>query len=189
VVYVERGGRITPREFAQYLAAELANLQQRYPRRAPALADATELARWRQAAELRVLAGDGAELIGDEQAPWAVAYAERLLPLMPSAGGRCIQVVAVDALDEAVDGLAPHAAFLQTVGVAVAPARLYALAERLAGVGVTRIAALGAMASPEAGWHHDGGFNLLGLVRMVEIDQAAERAAERLAPYAQEEGS
>ena len=33
VFYVERGGKVTPREFAQYLASELANLEKRFPRR------------------------------------------------------------------------------------------------------------------------------------------------------------
>ena len=47
-----------------------------------------------------------------------------------------------------------------------------------------RISAIGAMSSPEAGWHHDGRFNLLDLVRMVEIEQSAEIAADPLAPYA-----
>ncbi|HZY16517.1 MAG TPA: acyl-CoA reductase, partial [Ramlibacter sp.] len=57
--YVERGGRVAPRVFAQYLAAELANLQQRFPRRALALEEAAGLAGWRQAAELQALARAG----------------------------------------------------------------------------------------------------------------------------------
>ena len=92
----------------------------------------------------------------------------------------------MDALETAIPLLAPHAAFLQTAGVAAEPRELYRLAERLGSVGVTRIAALGAMTAPEAGWHHDGRFNLLDLVRMVEIEASAERAADALAPYAQE---
>ena len=56
--------------------------------------------------------------------------------------------------------------------------------ELLGAAGVTRISAIGAMSSPEAGWHHDGRFNLLDLVRMVEIEQSAEIAADPLAPYA-----
>ncbi len=187
VVYVERGARVPPREFAQYLAAELANLQRRFPRRALSLEEAAGVAAWRQAAELRALAGGGAELFADESSAWAVAYADEPLPLAPSAAYRCVQVVAVDALEQAIARLAPHAAFLQTAGVAVAPGELYALAERLGQAGVTRVAALGAMTAPEAGWHHDGGFNLASLVRMVEIEQSAERAAERFAPYAQED--
>ncbi len=188
VVYVERGARVPPRAFAQYLAAELANLQRRFPRRALSLEEAAAVAAWRQAAELRALGDEGAELFTDEEsAAWAVAYADGPLPLAPSAAYRCVQVVAVDTLEQALERIAPHAAFLQTAGVAVAPGELYALAERLGRAGVTRVAALGAMTAPEAGWHHDGGFNLASLVRVVEIEQSAERAAERFAPYAQED--
>jgi hypothetical protein len=185
--YVERGGKVEPRQFAQYLAAELANLQQRFPRRALALEEAAGLAGWRQSAEVRALADDGCELIGAPEAPWCVAYSERAQPLAPTGGGRSIQVSAVDALEDVVALVAPHARFLQTVGLACDPGQLYRLGEQLGRVGVTRICALGAMTAPEAGWHHDGRFNLADLVRMVEIEASAERAADRMAPYAQEQ--
>ncbi|GAB3776381.1 acyl-CoA reductase [Ramlibacter monticola] len=185
--YVERGGKVAPRAFAQYLAAELANLQQRFPRRALALEDAAAIANWRQAAELRSLAGEGCELLGDADAAWCVAYSDTPQPLAPTGGGRGIHVSEVDALEDVLPLAAPHARFLQTVGLACEPERLYALGEALGRVGVTRICALGAMSSPEAGWHHDGRFNLADLVRMVEIEGSAERAADRCAPYAQEQ--
>lgn len=185
--YVERGGRVAPREFAQYLAGELASLQRRHPRRALALEDAQAIAGWRQSSELRALAAAGAELLGDEHAAWAVAYAEAPQPLAPTAGHRCIQVVAVDCLDDVVALIEPHASFLQTAGVAAEPAELFRISALLGRAGVTRVAAIGSMTAPEAGWHHDGRFNLLDLVRMVEIEQSAERAADRLAPYAQED--
>lgn len=185
--YVERGGKVAPREFAQYLAAELANLQQRFPRRALALEEAAAVGGWRQAAELRALAGADVQVLGDADSAWSVAYADQPQALAPTGGGRSIVVSAVDALDDAVGLVAPHAAFLQTVGIAAEPRELYRLGERLGTAGVTRICALGAMTSPEAGWHHDGRFNLLDLVRMVEIEASAERAADALAPYAQEQ--
>lgn len=192
-VYVERGAALSPRDFAQHLAAELSNLGHRYPRRALMLEEAEAVAAWRRAAEWRALvitdgSGAGDELLGDEAASWAVAYSERPQPLAPTAGQRCVQVSAVDALDDVLPMLAPHAPFLQTVGLATSPAELYRLGEALGRVGVTRIAPLGGMTQPEAGWHHDGRFNLADLVRMVEIEQAAERAADALAPYAQESG-
>lgn len=184
--FVERGARVAPREFAQYLAAELHGLQQRFPRRALALEDAQALAGWRQSHELRGFADANVEVLGDAQAAWCVAYHDRALGLAPSAGARSILVSAVDSLDEVAALVAPHARFLQTAGIAAEPRELYRLAEALGRAGVTRVCALGAMTAPEAGWHHDGRFNLLDLVRMVEIEHSAERAADALAPYAQE---
>jgi hypothetical protein len=185
--YVEHGGRVDPRTFAHYLAAELANLQRRFPRRALALEEAAAISGWRQSAELRSLDDKGAELMGAEDAAWHVAYSDTPQPLSPTGGGRSILVSAVDTLDAVLPLVAPHARFLQTCGIAAQPQQLFRISEALGRAGVTRICALGAMTAPEAGWHHDGRFNLADLVRMVEIEQSAERAADRLAPYAQEE--
>ncbi|NBW80094.1 MAG: acyl-CoA reductase, partial [Betaproteobacteria bacterium] len=60
---------------------------------------------------------------------------------------------------------------------------LQLLAEPLALAGVTRLCALGSMTSPEPGWHHDGRFSLLDLVRMVDLEASAESAAESYASY------
>ncbi len=186
VFYVERGGKVSPHEFAQHLASELANLQHRFPRRALALEDAAAVAGWRQAGELQSLSADGGvELIGVDGADWGVAYADQPRTLAPTALNRSIQVVAVDRLDDVVGQVEAHRPFLQTAGLAVAPHDLFRLSELLGAAGVTRIAAIGSMTSPEAGWHHDGRFNLLDLVRIVEIEQSAELAADRMAPYAQ----
>lgn len=185
--FVERGGKVAPREFALYLAAELGNLQRRFPRRALALEEAASVAGWRQSAELRTLAGEDHVLMGADDAAWGVAYSDAPQGLAPTGGGRSILVCAVDSLDEVVPLVAPHARFLQTAGIACEPRDLFRLSEALGRAGVTRIAALGAMTAPEAGWHHDGRFNLADLVRMVEVEASAERAADRLAPYAQED--
>ncbi|MCC2673548.1 MAG: acyl-CoA reductase [Ramlibacter sp.] len=184
--YVQKGGKVTPRDFAQYLAAELGNLQRRFPRRALALEESAGIAGWRQAAELQSLADGGVELLGAPDAAWSVAYSDAPQPLSPTGGGRSIFVSAVEALDEVVPLIAPHARFLQTIGIAAEPRELHRMADVLGEAGVTRICALGAMTSPEAGWHHDGRFNLLDLVRMVEVEASAERAADALAAYAQE---
>ncbi|HEX2547630.1 MAG TPA: acyl-CoA reductase [Ramlibacter sp.] len=179
--YVQRGGRVTPRDFAGYLAAELANLQARFPRRALAFEEAAAVSGWRQSAELRALSDPGTALIGD------VVCIDGAQPLAPTAGGRSVVVSAFDQFEDIVTLVAPHARFLQTAGVAAPPRELLRLAGLLGAAGVTRICALGAMTSPEAGWHHDGRFNLLDLVRMVEVEASAERAADRLARYAQED--
>jgi hypothetical protein len=186
VVYVERGAAVSPRDFAGYLAAELANLQHRFPRAALGLQDAAAVARWQQGVEWQALsaAGDGDTLVSAPGAEWSLAYGDGLRPLAPTALHRTIQVVGVDSLDEVVPVLAQQGRYLQTAGLATSPERLYRLAALLGAAGVTRISAIGSMSTPEAGWHNDGRFNLLDLVRMVEIEQSAELAAQPLAPYA-----
>ncbi|AMJ63227.1 acyl-CoA reductase [Bosea sp. PAMC 26642] len=182
MLFVERGGRVSPREFAAYVAHELASISRKHPRGPLSIAEASGVALWRNAEELRVLAG-ARELLGDPADDWAVVCVDGPEALSPSALGRTIKIVAVDTLAEAVALVAPHRRFLQTAGVAAAPEELFHLANLLGQAGVTRIAAFGAMTSPEAGWHHDGRFNLLDLVTMTEIEQSAEAAAEGFAPY------
>ena len=72
---------------------------------------------------------------------------------------------------------------LHTIGVAVSPKELFQISEMLGKIGVTRICALGSMVSPEAGWHHDGRFNLLDLIRLTEIENSAEVSAELYSSY------
>jgi len=181
--YVARGGRVTPREFAQQLAGELAALQHKFARRVLSLEEAASVAGWRQSQEMKSFSQAGVELLGDAAAPWSVAYAEQATALQPCALNRTLQVQAVDRLEDAVPLLAAQRDYLQTVGLAAAPQQLQALAELLGQAGVTRICALGSMTAPEAGWHHDGRFSLLDLVRMVELEASAENAAEAFAPY------
>ena len=186
VFYVERGAPVSPRAFADYLAAELANLQRRFPRRALELEEGAVVARWQQSVEW---AQPSHSLIGPADAAWSVAYcddagADGIPPLTPTALHRSISVVAVQSLESVIAVVAQQRDFLQTVGLAASPERLYALASQLGAAGVTRIAAIGSMSMPEAAWHHDGRFSLLDLVRMVEIEQSAELAAQPLAAYA-----
>lgn len=185
VFYVERGAPVPPRAFADYLAAELANLQRRFARRPLDLEEGAAVAKWQQAVEWRGLSGDAENLlIGPMDAPWRVAYSDSLQPLAPTALYRTIAVVGVDSLDAVVPVVAAQREFLQTAGIAAGPEELYRLAGLLGAAGVTRISAIGAMSMPEAGWHHDGRFNLLDLVRMTEIEQSAEIAAQPFAWYA-----
>ncbi|KGH04674.1 acyl-CoA reductase [Comamonas thiooxydans] len=181
VFYVQRGAPVSARAFADYLAAELANLQRRFARRELDLEEGAAQARWQQNMEW---GGEAHQLLGPVDAPWSVAYSESLQPLAPTALYRTIAVVAVDRLDAVLPVVAAQRDYLQTAGIAAGPEELYRLAGLLGAAGVTRISAIGSMSMPEAGWHHDGRFNLLDLVRMTEIEQSAELAAQPLADYA-----
>jgi len=181
--YVERGGQVSPREFARHLAGELSALEHRFPRRTLSLEEAHSVAHWRQTLELAQLRGSELELLGQADAPWSVAYLNTPQAPQPSALNRTACVIAVDRLDDALPLLSSQRSALQTVGIAASPEELFRLAPLIARTGVTRICALGSMTAPAAGWHHDGRFSLLDLVRMVDIEGSAEQAAEALAAY------
>lgn len=180
--YVERGGRVSPRDWCDLLASELAALQRRYPRPQPELSDAMNVATWIQS---RAWSDDTQHytVLGQEDDDWRVLYTEQARELAPSALLRSVEVMAVDDLSHLPALIEPRRAWLQTVGVATSPERLLGLADSLGRVGVTRVCALGSMTAPQAGWHHDGRFSLLDLVRLVEVDATTLVQSEQFAPY------
>ena len=179
VLFVERGGTVSSETFAHYVAHELAAFERKFPRKPLSMAEASGIAAWRHSEEMTA----GGQVFGEEAGAWTVSYQAEDAAFRPSGLNRTIRVVAVDALADVPAIVAPFRALLQTVGIAAPPKELYALAAALGEVGVTRVAALGDMTAPEAGWHHDGRFNLLDLVEITEIDGRAEAASDRLAPY------
>ncbi|MBK18530.1 MAG: acyl-CoA reductase [Rhodospirillaceae bacterium] len=181
--FVERGGAVSPQEFSQYVASELENFENKFPRRTLTIEEASGVAAWRQSEEMKSFAEDNNCVIGDEGGAWSVSYSEGEEKLAPSGLNRTAKVIAVSSLDDVPARIAPFRSFLQTVGIAAAPNELRRLADLLSAVGVTRISALEHMTSPEAGWHHDGRFNLLDLITMTEVERSAEIASETFANY------
>jgi hypothetical protein len=183
MLFVERGGKVTPREFAEQVSRELASFARTHPRRTLSVAEASGVAAWRSAEEIRAFDDAGRVVLGDAGDAWSVAHVETAEALAPSGLNRTLKIVAVDSLDAVIPLVAPYRAFLQSAAVAASPEELFRVAALLGEVGVTRICAFGRMTAPEAGWHNDGRFNLLDLVTITEIEQSAELAAEGFAPY------
>jgi hypothetical protein len=183
VFYVQKGGNVSPREFARYLAHELENFEQRYPRRTLSIEEGVSLAEWRQKEEMSLFTKQEKEVLGEQNGSWTVVFGGNEGELTPSCLNRVIKVVEVNELIDVLPNIEAYRTYLQTVGIAASPNELFQMAELLGAAGVTRITALGHMTSPEAGWHHDGRFNLLDLVNMVDIEHNAEEYAESLASY------
>jgi hypothetical protein len=181
--YVQKGGKVIPREFAHYLATELDNFGTRYPRRQLSMEESATLASWRQKEEMSVFSIKGKEVLGQATHEWTVVYEEEAEDFIPSPLNRVVRVIAFEKIEDILPLIKPYRSFLQTVGMAASPKELFRWSEMLAAIGVTRITALGRMTSPEAGWHHDGRFNLLDLINMVDIESSAEEDSERFAPY------
>jgi Acyl-CoA reductase (LuxC) len=183
VFYVERGGQVTPLEFAQRLAAGLQQLSPKFPRPRPGLAESAQIAQWRSALEWSSLEDASVQLLGHPEHDWCVVYRDRATPISPGPLHRCVQVVALSSLDDLPACLAPRRRHLQSAGLAVEPEQLQPLASLLAAVGVTRLSAIGQMAQPAPGWHNDGRPSLLELVTLVDLEASAEALAERLTSY------
>lgn len=183
VFYVAKGGRISPLEFAQRMVAELQALQPRFPRRALSLEEGAAVAAWRESQAMQSLSHPECTVLGQADDAACVVYSDQAMALQPTALMRSVLVVAVNHLGEVPALLKDARHVLQTAGLAASPEELMPLAQVLGDVGVTRICAIGAMTSPEAGWHHDGRFSLLDLVRMVDIEASTEWSAESFAPY------
>ncbi|WP_156289390.1 acyl-CoA reductase [Oceanobacillus salinisoli] len=183
VFYVQKGGNVSPREFAQLLAHELEAFEKRYPRRSLSMEEGASLAEWRQKEELSMLTNHNKEVLGETNGAWTVVFSGNEGELAPTSLNRTIKVMEINDLEDVVPFIEPYRSYLQTVGIAAAPSELFAIANVLANAGVTRITALGSMNSPEAGWHHDGRFNLSDLVHMVDIEHSAEDYAESFASY------
>jgi hypothetical protein len=177
VFYVQRGGVVSPREWAERLAHALQQQHARHPRRAPDAAEAQALGQWRQHIEW------SANQILYPGAGGDVAFSEQTLALSPGPGLRCVQVVAFDGPTDVLAQVAGARRWLQTVGLACTPEDWFEWARQLGQVGVTRLCALGAMTAPEAGWHHDGSHSLRDFLRWVEVEQSLDTAAEDFAPY------
>ncbi|KAB7705565.1 acyl-CoA reductase [Bacillus aerolatus] len=181
--YVQRGGKVSPREVARMMANELENYQKRFPRRPLSMEESASLSSWRQKEEMGIFDHPNKEVLGNSANDWTVVYEENNIHFTPSCLNRVVKVMPFENIEEILSLVAPHRHLLQTIGMAANPKELFDWAESLGKVGVTRITALGKMTSPEAGWHHDGRFNLLDLVNMVDIESAAEESSERFAPY------
>ena len=122
-------------------------------------------------------------LISNEVGSWTVSFSENSEKFSLSGLNRTIRVIGIDSLDQIIPLISPYKKFLQTVGIAAAPIELFRISEQLGQHGVTRITGLGSMTAPEAGWHHDGRFNLLDLITLTEIESSAEISSDIFASY------
>ncbi|HSU78960.1 MAG TPA: acyl-CoA reductase [Candidatus Angelobacter sp.] len=182
LVFIETGGVVSPKQAAEMLASELERYHLKRPRAALSNEEAMAIHSIRTKYGFETMSSDkGAVYSSREDTAWTVLFHEET-GFEGSPLNRTIHVFAVDQLDEMFDHLSPYRPYLQSCGMAVKPERLFTLARRLGEYGVDRISALGEMNRARPGWHHDGQFNLLNLLRFIDIEKSAEERAELYDP-------
>jgi len=169
VIYVEEGAEIDPRAFAAELADALGRLEETLPAGTLDTLEASTVHQVRGTAELREASGEGLRVHHGGRAFWTVIY-DPAPGFEVSCVGRVVRVKPVNDVLELVARIAPFREHLQTVGVTGCDDRLDALAEALAGAGITRVAPLSEVPFPPPWWHHDGRGPLRVLLRWVDLE-------------------
>ena len=183
VFFVESGGNLSPREFAVYVAHELSCFQEKFPLRSLNTQETMIMADWQNEQNIKSISEPEREIISDKDGLWTVTYSENDIDLSLSGLNRTIRIISIESLEQIGSILGPYKKFLQTVGISSSPKELFNISKTLGQYGVTRICALGCMTAPEAGWHHDGRFNLLDLITLTEIESSAESSSELYSSY------
>jgi hypothetical protein len=182
-LYVERGGELTPNAFAAILARELENYEHRWPSSPLSIEESASLQQRRTAYEMKMGLDPSIQIHTGHAAKGWTVVCQSEEPFGVSPLHRFIYVIPVDDIYRIPDQLQSVRKYVQSVGVAVSPLRLRGLTEALGKAGASRICRLGSMAFPDPGWHHDGGWNLLSLVRWTDVESGTEEAMDAYDPY------
>jgi Acyl-CoA reductase (LuxC) len=169
-VYVERGGRVRPEEFAALLGEALAEACGSVPpARAPEEEARARL--YRTQAEFVAAAGGGAErVIAPERSAGFAVLLESGARFEPGPAHRVVRVHAVESLKEALAALRPHARYLEAVALEARGARRAGLIAAIAELGVPRVAAPGRLQQPSPLGAHGGVGFLAPFVTWTTVD-------------------
>jgi hypothetical protein len=150
-LFVERGGAISPQDFAATFARALERAGVEFPVGARDARDALRAAGARDLAVFRAAAGIGA-VYSDADATY-VAVLDPPEAEAPAFLPRTLGVRSVSAPSEAADYLQRHRIPIEAVAVAATRPDVVAMATR---IGAARIAAFGELQSPPLGGYHGG---------------------------------
>ncbi|MED4224470.1 acyl-CoA reductase [Neobacillus cucumis] len=181
-VYVEEGGAINPVQVAEMLAAELERYNLKHPRGKVSNEEAMAIHKFRNRYQLQAFDNDNISLYTSTgNTSWTVVFHDEA-GFEGSPLNRSVHVYAVARLEDSLSSIKPFRSFLQSCGLALSPHRLFKMADLLGSIGVNRICSIGSMNHAKSGWHHDGGFNLIDLVKITDIERDVEQYMEHYDP-------
>ncbi len=166
LIYVEEGGAVTARQFAEELARALERHAARWPQRPIPMESAGAILQLRGEMEFRAAAGAACALHGSALGG-TVLYDTDPTPRR-SPGYRTIWVKPVRSLVDAADHLHVWRGTIESIGLAVSPDRAQALSERLTALGVSRLCSIGTMQEPPMTWRRGNRLLLRELLTWTE---------------------
>jgi hypothetical protein len=168
-VWIEAPDRDRAHDFFDLVAQAMDAIEVELPRGELDAAEASLIHQERGAAELRGHAGGGARVLAGYGTRWTVVL-DPDPAFRPSCLNRFLHLRPVDRLEDALDALAPHRRYLQSVALTVTDARRDDLSRRLARLGATRITTFARLPWPPPEWHHDGAGPLRELVHWIDME-------------------
>jgi Acyl-CoA reductase (LuxC) len=181
--FVQKGGLISPKDFALSLYSALENLSHRFSSRQLSSEEANSIVRWHQDNIFNSINNSNLQILGNPNSATQVIYSDSPIALKPTVLNRNVYVIAIDKWEDLETCLLTQRELLQTVGVALSVEELNFVSNLLIDLGVTRICSIGQMTNPSTGWHHDGGYSLLDYVKVVDVELSAISLAERFTSY------
>lgn len=169
VVYVERGGDVSPERFAAEVADAFEKVEAELPRGPISPAEAAAIQQLRGGTEFRELSGANVRVLAGAGTRFTVILDDDAT-FTPSCLNRTLWVKPVAQLEDVPDYLRPVRRFLQSAALVGVGDRLHTLALRLARLGVVRITDFDRLPWPSVEWHHDGHGPLRELLRWIDLD-------------------
>ena len=171
--YVERGGRVSPENFAESLATELGRREQDDPRGWIPDRESAAIASRRGFYEVRAAhSPDTRQWCSPDSTAWTVVY-EADPRFQLSCLNRFVYVKAITNLDEALAGADAVRGRVSTIGLGATDDRAHELARTCAAWGATRICPVGEMQNPPLSWRHDGRPALADLVTWTDWEHGS----------------
>lgn len=171
VIYVEENGEISPREFAKLLTKEMDFIELKLPRGKISNSEMVAIHKLRGIYDFKSLQNENIDIYySNNSSSWTIIY-ESTPKFIPSCLNRTIRILPIDNLENVYEYLTPINGMIQSVGYSINSERLLRLAESIGpALNISRFAPLGELTDPSCGWHHDGYFNLINLVKWSDIE-------------------
>jgi len=166
-IFVEKGGKVSPKEFAKLLAEEMAVTAKILPKGIKS-GKMQVLNGYHQYFKKQQM-GEPVEIFQSPSKDWLVIFDGKSKDFEPSPLFRVIRVRPVADILDVVIIIQPLGKFLQTTGVAIPDNRLIPFANAIGEAGVTNIRAISSMTLQKAWEPWDGRFPLRELLELDNI--------------------
>jgi hypothetical protein len=157
ICLVEKGGDISPLQFAEACAREMEFWAKKLPPRSLEMSDAANKYRLRELTLMEASRDEDMRVVAAPEDYAFTVVVQQTPRFEPSPGERFLRIVPVDGLFDLERMIRPLGKkYLQCAAVAAGNAGFTELRRILARWGVTRVVPPGLMGTPSMMWHHDG---------------------------------